>query len=104
MARLLNDGLIMTHPLVIGEISLGHLQNRKRILDTMKDLPLASSASHEEVLHFIETHSLFGKGIGFIDAHLLAAAKLTPGLSIWTRDKRLLAESVRLGLAGNLPH
>jgi hypothetical protein len=104
LARLLNECQVLAHPFVIGELALGSLQNRKIILDTLANLPQVFPASHDEVLHFIESQALFGKGIGFIDAHLLAAVKLTPGVLLWTRDKRLLAESARLGLGMNLPH
>ena len=104
LARLLNECQVLAHPFVIGELALGSLQNRKIILDTLANLPQVFPASHDEVLHFIESQALFGKGIGFIDAHLLAAVKLTSGVLLWTRDKRLLAESARLGLGMNLPH
>jgi hypothetical protein len=67
-------------------------------------LPQATAASDEEVLRFIERHALFGSGIGYIHAHLLAATLLSPGSFLWTRDKRLLAESVRLGVCVNLAH
>ncbi len=104
LARLLDAGQVVTHPLVIGELALGNLQNRKIVLDALASLPQVTLASNDEVLHFIEDQSLFGRGIGFIDAHLLAAVQLSPGVSLWTRDKRLLAESVRLGLGMNLTH
>jgi hypothetical protein len=74
------------------------------IISTLQNLPQATAASDEEVLRFIERHTLFGSGIGYIEAHLLAATLLSPGSSLWTRDKRLLAESVRLGVCVNLTH
>jgi len=83
---------------------LGSLQNRNIVLTTLQNLPQVTVASDEEVLHFIESHALFGTGIGHIDAHLPAAVRLSPGAWLWTRDKRLLAESVRLGLCVNLTH
>ncbi len=101
LTKLLNEGQVLTHRLVIGELSLGSLQNRNIVLSTLQNLPQVTVASDEEVLHFIENHALFGAGIGYIDAHLLAAVRLTPGALLWTRDKRLLAESVRLGLCVN---
>jgi len=104
LMRLLNAGQVLTHRFVIGEMALGNLQNRKLVLSTMQNLPQANAASDEEVLHFIESHALFGTGIGYIDAHLLAAVRLSPGALLWTRDKRLLAESVRLGLSKKLTH
>lgn len=104
LTKLLNIGQVLTHRFVIGELALGSLQNRHIVLSTLQNLPQAAIASDEEVLHFIESHELFGTGIGYIDAHLLAAVRLSPGALLWTRDKRLLAESVRLGLCVNLTH
>ena len=102
LKELLNTGRVLTHRFVIGELALGSLQNRDTVLDALKNLPQAANATDEEVLHFIAHHALSGSGIGYIDAHLLAAVRLSPGASLWTRDKRLLAESVRLGLCANL--
>jgi predicted nucleic acid-binding protein len=104
LARLLNSGQVLTHRLVIGELALGSLQNRNIVLGTLQNLPKVTHASDEEVLRFIESQSFFGTGIGYIDAHLLAAVLLTPGTMLWTRDKRLLVVSVRLGLNMNLAH
>lgn len=104
LTRLLNRGQVLTHRFVIGELALGSLQNRNVVLTTLQNLPQVTVASDEEVLHFIENHALFGRGIGYIDAHLLAAVRLSPGAWLWTRDKRLLAESVRLGLCVNMTH
>jgi predicted nucleic acid-binding protein len=104
LTRLLNTGQVLTHRFVIGELALGGLQNRNTVLSTLQNLPQATIASDEEVSHFIETRALFGTGIGYVDAHLLAAVRLSPGTFLWTRDKRLLAESVRLGLCVNLTH
>ena len=86
------------HPFVIGEIALGNLRQRSSILSHLHDLPLASAASDEEVLTFIENARLHGTGIGYIDAHLLVAAKLN-GAALWTRDTRLLKQAERLKLA-----
>jgi len=104
LTRLLNIGQVQTHRFVIGELALGGLQNRNIVLSTLQNLPQVTVASDEEVLHFIETQALFGTGIGYVDAHLLAAVRLTPGTLLWTRDKRLLAESALLGLCVNLTH
>lgn len=104
LTRLLNAGQVLTHRFVIGELALGSLQNRLIVLSALQNLPQAIVASDEEVLHFIDGHALFGTGIGYIDAHLLAATRLSPGALLWTHDKRLLAESVRLGLCMNLTH
>lgn len=104
LIKLLNTGQAMIHRFVIGELALGNIQNRKTILNTLQNLPQATIASDEEVFRFIEQQALFGSGIGYIDAHLLAATLLSPGSSLWTRDKRLLAESMRLGVCVNLTH
>jgi predicted nucleic acid-binding protein len=82
---------------------LGNLRQREIVLRALADLPHASVATDPEVLHFIERHALSGRGIGYIDAHLLAAVKLTPGAELWTHDKRLHGVAVQLGLAPTLP-
>ena len=104
LTRLLNAGQVLTHRFVIGELALGNLQNRNIVLNSLQNLPQVTSASDEEALHFIENNSLFGKGVGYIDAHLLAAVRLSPDALLWTRDKRLLAESIRLGLGVKFTH
>ena len=104
LSGLLNAGQVLTHRFAIGELALGNLQNRDSVLSALQNLPQATEASDEEVLHFIALHVLSGSGIGYIDAHLLAAVQLSHGALLWTRDKRLLAESARLGLNANLAH
>jgi predicted nucleic acid-binding protein len=99
LADLLDAGMIVTHPFVIGEIALGSLARRDLILSMLEDLPRATVATDSEVRNFIETHSLFGRGIGYIDAHLLAAARLTQGSRLWTGDKRLQSIAKELDLA-----
>jgi predicted nucleic acid-binding protein len=90
MYTLLQQRRVLSHPLVIGEIAMGSFRRRDLILAELESLPLPIVARHEEVLRFISQHKLFGLGIGYIDAHLLAAVQLTLGATIWTRDKRLL--------------
>lgn len=102
LVRLLNDGQVVGHPFVIGELALGNLSNRGAIIGALQDLPQATVATHDEVLVFIEQNTLCGLGVGYIDAHLLAAARLSAGTALWTRDKRLLAASARLGLAADV--
>ncbi|MGO9004979.1 MAG: type II toxin-antitoxin system VapC family toxin [Beijerinckiaceae bacterium] len=99
LSRLLDKASVLAHPFVTGEIALGHLRQRDLVLAALQDLPVASVATDPEVLHFITQHSLFGFGIGYIDAHLLAAVKLTLGASLWTRDKRLHSVAEAMGLA-----
>ncbi|HAF55637.1 MAG TPA: VapC toxin family PIN domain ribonuclease [Thauera sp.] len=96
---LLDHGRVLSHPSVVGELALGNLNNRSVILDAVTQLPQAQIATDDEVLRFIEAHALFGLGIGYVDASLLAATRLTPGAKLWTRDKRLLTASSRLELA-----
>jgi predicted nucleic acid-binding protein len=103
LAALLESAMVLTHPFVIGELALGDLRQRELILDTLHDLPRANVATAQEVLHFIHQNALFGQGIGYVDAHLLASVRLTAGASLWTRDKHLLAAADRLALAADLP-
>jgi predicted nucleic acid-binding protein len=99
LAALLDTGLVLVHPFVIGELALGNLRQREFVLNALADLPHASVATDAEVLRFIERHALSGRGIGYIDAHLLAAVQLTAGAELWTNDKRLRGVAVKLGLA-----
>ncbi|MDP1679927.1 MAG: type II toxin-antitoxin system VapC family toxin [Candidatus Nitrotoga sp.] len=101
LTELLNTGQVLAHRFVTGELALGSLQNRDRVLGALQDLPQAGVATDAEVMSFIAHHALFGIGIGYIDAHLLAAVRLLPGTLLWTRDKRLLAASARLELSAN---
>jgi predicted nucleic acid-binding protein len=104
LAALLNGGEVLAHPFVIGELALGNLLPRDRFLSDLRDLPQAIVAEDEEVLRMINRQALFGRGIGYVDAHLLAAARLTNGSQLWTRDRRLQAVAAQLGLAAALSH
>lgn len=99
LARLLEGSGVVMHPFVVGEIACGNLADRPLILELLQALPTAVAADHDEVLGFIERHGLSGKGIGYIDVHLLASVTLTHGARLWTRDKRLHAVADALGLA-----
>jgi predicted nucleic acid-binding protein len=101
LAALLYNGQVWGHPFVLGELALGNLARRDEVLGLLRNLPQVRTATDPEVLILIENHRLFGRGIGFIDAHLLAATVLTPGTTLWTRDQRLAAVSLGLGLAGS---
>ncbi len=101
LADLLQDGHVLAHPWVIGELALGHLSRRSEILGLLHNLPQATVATDLEVLTLIENRELFGLGIGYADAHLLAATLLTPNARLWTRDKRLATIAVRQGLASH---
>jgi len=96
---LLGDGSVLCHPFIIGELALGHLPRRRTTLSDLNDLPRALAARDSEVLHFVESNALAASGIGYVDAHLLAATSITAGARLWTRDVRLLAVAGRLGLA-----
>lgn len=100
LVRLLGSAEVLTHPFVIGEIALGYVKQRARVLKDLAALPGATVASDGEVIDFIASAGLAGTGIGYIDAHLLAAVKLTPGAALWTRDKRLATVAKGLGLSG----
>ena len=104
MTQRLLAGQVLAHPFVIGELALGKLRNRDTVLGALQDMPQAAVATEPEVLRLIGEKSLFGLGIGYIDAHLLAAVLLTPGSLLWTRDKRLLAASAQLGITANTTH
>lgn len=99
LAALLEARQILTHPYVIGELALGSLRNRGVVISALTDLPSAIVADNSEVMAFIQRNALFGRGIGYVDVHLLAAARLTAGASLWTNDKRLKAVAETLGLS-----
>ena len=103
LAALLEQELVLIHPYVIGELALVQSRRRDDLADLL-DLPSANVASDEEVLHFIDREALFGIGIGYVDAPLLAATRLTQGASFWTRDRRLHAAAEKLSLAARLFH
>jgi predicted nucleic acid-binding protein len=94
----LNQAQILTHPFVIGELACGNLKNRLEVLDHLAHLPQAPVATDAEVLHLIETHRLMGRGVGYIDIHLLASARLAES-TLWSLDKRLMALATDLGVA-----
>lgn len=98
LAELLEQGQVIAHPYVRGELACGALRQREQILGGLADLPQAVVADDKEVLQLIEQHQLMGRGIGYIDAHLLAAVMLSAGARLWTRDRRLQQCAVALGL------
>jgi len=90
---------VLMHPFVVGEIAMGSLRHRDEVLEMLQGLPQAVPANEDEVLHFIARWALYGIGIGYIDAHLLASTQLTADALLWTKDTRLLATADRLSLA-----
>ena len=91
LISLLEQGQIVIHPMVIGELACGNLSNRNEVLRYLARLPRIVAASDDEVLFFIEHHQLMGSGIGYVDAHLLASSVLHGTTQLWTRDRRLTA-------------
>jgi predicted nucleic acid-binding protein len=94
----LEGTMVLGHPLVIGELACGNLNKRTTIIELLRRLPSAIEATHEEALMFIERHELMGRGIGYIDALLLASAALGGDTLLWTRDRRLHRVAQSLGL------
>jgi predicted nucleic acid-binding protein len=90
LQALLHEGQVLCHPFIIGELACGNMKNRTNILSLLQNIPMASCADDDEVLQFIADHRLMGKGLGYIDIHLLMSALLTR-VQFWTLDKRLAA-------------
>lgn len=97
LAQILEQSEVCVHPMVVGEIALGNVSDRGIVLGLLSDLPVVDSASNSEVTVLIESRRLFGRGLSFIDSHLLASIAISPGTSLWTRDRRLRAAAVELG-------
>jgi predicted nucleic acid-binding protein len=97
LTEALLDGHILMHPFVVGEIACGNLRSRPKVLSDLRRLPSVITADHEEVLGFLDQHRLFGEGITWIDAHLLASALLS-NCRLWTLDAHLLTAANRLHL------
>ena len=88
LSEQLEEGAVLCHPFVIGELACGNLQNRVEIMDLLQALPMAPVAQQDEVLHLLQERRLHDRGLGWVDAHLLASAQLT-GCPLWTLDKSL---------------
>lgn len=102
LQQLLDSEGIVTHPAIIGELSLGQWPRRREVLNELRLLPQACVAQHDEVFHLIEDWALPGTGIGYTDAQLLASVLLTSGTRLWTRDGPLLKVAQQLSLAADL--
>jgi hypothetical protein len=103
MENLLTRGKIVMHPFVVAEIALGSLKNRRQKLGAMDMLRKVKVAQMSEVRRMIEANGLYAKGIGLIDAHLIASCLLTPGTQLWTRDAALEKVATALGVAITMP-
>lgn len=99
LAELLTGRKILVHPFVVGEIALGSMKRYDAIVKSLLTLPAAPVATGEEVRFMVRRHSIMGSGIGYVDAHLLASCLLTDDAQLWTRDKRLQAVALDVGVA-----
>ena len=97
LAGLLDDNLVLGHPWVTGELALGTLARRAELIRLLSALPQATVATAEEVMVLVDRHALYGLGIGYVDAQLLASTLLSGGARLWTTDRRLGAAAIRLG-------
>lgn len=97
LAMLLAANRVLMHTFVVGELACGNLHQRDKVLALLKGLPRAAVATDDEVLFFIERHALMGRGLGYVDMHLLASVALQGSARLWTKDKRLGAMAVTLG-------
>ena len=99
LAACLDEGQVLMHPFIIGELACGNLRNRAQLLALWRRLPQALVATHIEVMYFIEQQNLMGSGIGYVDAHLLTSARISGARGLWTRNRRLAALATALGCA-----
>ena len=100
LAERLRRSIVVMHPFVVGELACGNFSNRDATLELLQQLRSVTVAEHDEVLSFIRAQELYGRGIGYVDAHLLTAAVIE-GCQLWTKDKRLHALAATLGVAVN---
>ena len=99
LVRALEAGEVLGHPFVVGELACGNLSSRAEVLQLLRALPRAPVATEEEALAYVDARALMGRGIGYLDVHLLASAALAGTATLWTRDKRLAVVAQELGLA-----
>lgn len=99
LAALLENKRVLMHPYVLGEIAMGSLRQRSKLLLGLRKMASVIVAEPDEVFELIESRALYGRGIGYVDAHLLASTLLKPGTRLWTRDKRLHEAAEQLGIA-----
>ena len=101
---LLDKDRVLAHPFVVGELGLGSIPQRAETLSQLFRLPEANVARHDDVMQLVDHERLYGVGLSYVDVHLLAATRLTPGATLWTRDKRLSAAAERLLIAARVTH
>jgi len=99
LLRELQEGNVLMHSFVLGEIACGRLKNREAVLRDLGKLPAIQIANNREALQFIERHRLMGRGIGYVDVHLLTSAAIEGATWFWTRDQRLKQVAIELSLA-----
>lgn len=99
LSAVLEQGAVMIHPFILGELACGNLKNRREILRLLRDLPQTPVATEPEAMEFIERRALMGRGLGYIDVHLLASVVLADDALLWTRDRHLRAAASDLGVA-----
>lgn len=99
LSTLLGQANLVMHPMVLGELACGNLQDRRTLIALWRNLPQLAAVTDAEALYFLEQNRLWGRGIGYIDLHLLAAVALSAQARLWTRDKRLRKTAQQIGLA-----
>ena len=99
LADLLSSNEMLIHPMVIGELACGNIRNRANVLNRLGRLPMATVVSENDVLSFIEDYQLMGRGIDYVDVHLLASTWMTDFAQLWTRDRRLMTAATDLNIA-----
>ena len=95
LSQLLLHAQVGCHPFIVGELACGNIKNRVEFLSLLQSLPMAPTVSLDELLYFIDRHTLMGMGIGFVDAHLLASAQLSR-IPLWTSDTKLKSAAIKL--------
>ncbi len=98
LQKFLYDEAVATHPMVIGELACGSLKNRTEVLGLLENLPFSPVATHDEVMQTIEKRALIGRGVGYVDTHLLTSVLINPFYMLWTSDRRLHSVAEELGV------
>lgn len=103
LQTLLNNREVVMHPCLAAELALGSLRDRSRMLVRLDTMPQARVVALRDIRQMIEARSLYAKGIGLIDAHLVASCLITPGTQLWTRDSALKGVAKAMGIDAGLP-